>query len=88
MERCYHFKEHGGCQQKYPTGPVTWDAHCSKCGFSLEDRDFSNGLAIEGNGRRLAYVCERLEVGVDLFYGERFIACSECVPALLGKVED
>lgn len=89
MERCFNFKEHPDWQHKHPTGPVTWDGFCSECGFRLEDRPWANGTAIEGGGRRLAFVGDKLTVGVDVFYSaERYIACSECVPKLLEKQKD
>lgn len=70
-ELCERFTEHPGWRNKHPTGPVTWDAWCSLCGFKLEDRPYSDGSTINGDGRRLAF--SRIGFG-------RYIVCSECNP--------
>jgi len=83
---CLEFKEHEGWGKKHPTGPVTFDAWCSKCGFKLEDKQImSSPLRIEGNGRRLAYVETTLMWRGEFFTSEkRKIVCSECYPVISG----
>jgi hypothetical protein len=86
---CADFKEHPGWKRKHPTGPVTWDAWCSMCGFRLENKPFASGMAIEGDGRRLARV-----VSVVIIGGERFtskshkMVCSKCCPVILERHDD
>lgn len=81
---CFHFVEHPQWQEKRPTGPVTWDAWCSRCGFKLEDKPFAKGPpAIEGDGRKLTYVTGVLHVGGESFASTRRIVCSQCAPVIL-----
>jgi len=84
---CVNFQEHPNWRNNPDkTGGVTWDAWCSMCGFRLENKPWASGLAIEGEGRRLAHV-----VRVVIIDGERFISskrkivCSKCCPVILGK---
>lgn len=80
---CYNFVEHKGWQEKHPTGPVTWDAWCSYCGFKLEDKSWAKGsLAIEGDGRRLAFVTRTLQIGNENFTSPRVVVCSKCAPVI------
>ncbi len=86
---CFDFVEHKGWKQKHPTGPVTWDAWCSLCGFRLEDKPWASGLAIEGDGRRLAHVVSVLRIGGEAFVSrQRKIVCSKCCPVILGCRND
>lgn len=85
-ELCRDFKEHEGWQQKHRRGPVTWDAHCSKCGFELQDRPFATGLTIEGNGRTLFRVyTEKLINGEWFSSKEQQVVCTKCVPNIVLK---
>lgn len=82
---CSDFQEHKDWKSKHPTGPVTWDAWCSLCGFRLEDKQWANGMAIEGNGRRLAKVESVCEIAGQKFRSQRSkVVCSQCCPQILG----
>lgn len=63
---------------------VTWDGQCVKCGFTLLDRPFASGIALEGGGRRLERCVESFTTpGGKVFRSEQhYIYCSECVPAI------
>ena len=83
---CEDFIEHEHWRAKHPTGPVTWDAWCSECGFKLEDRQWASGHAIEGNGRRLERVRPVIYVGDERFVSDkRRVGCSQCYPQILGR---
>ncbi len=90
MNECLDFVEHSGWRNNPDkTGGVTWDAWCSICGFKLENKPWASGLAIEGNGRKLAHV-----VSVTVINGETFIStkrkivCSKCCPCILKAGND
>lgn len=90
MNKCGDFQEHPGWRNNPDkTVGVTWDAWCSYCGFKLEDKSFTSGLAIEGNGRRLAHVVSVKYIDDEIFVSRsRKIVCSVCCPVILGKSED
>jgi hypothetical protein len=68
---------------------VTWDAWCSMCGFRLENKPWASGLAIEGEGRRLAHVVSVAIIGGKRFTSDtRKIVCSKCCPVILGRHDD
>ncbi len=84
-EICTDFIEHKEWRQKHPTGPVTWDAWCSSCGFKLEDKPFADGgaCAIKGDGRTLARCYSVIEYGGQTFKSNsEFMYCSKCAPAI------
>lgn len=80
------FQEHPGWRNNPDkTIGVTWDAWCSECGFRLENKPWANGLAIEGNGRRLAHVVSVLRLGGETFVSQQCkIVCSVCCPVISG----
>lgn len=81
---CTDFQEHKDWRVKHPTGPATWDAWCSLCGFKLEDRPWASGLAIEGGGRRLAEVVKVLNfLGSEFVSRDGQIVCSKCCPQIV-----
>jgi hypothetical protein len=80
---CLEFEEHPGWRDN-PDGGVTWDGWCSECGFRVENRPFTEGMAIEGSGRKLGYVRRVLVDGGEVFVSEeRRVVCSECNPRIL-----
>jgi hypothetical protein len=86
---CAEFQEHKDWKKKHPTGPVTWDAWCSLCGFRLEDKQWASGLAIEGEGRRLAHVVSVAVIRGEVFKStKRKIVCSKCCPVILEHHDD
>lgn len=81
---CNGFTEHPNWRAKHPTGPVTWDAWCSLCGFRLEDRQWASGLAIEGDGRRLGKVRRVVELPGETLKSDRImVVCSTCCPQIM-----
>lgn len=89
VPECFDFQEHKDWISKRPTGPVTWDAWCSMCGFRLENKPLASGLAIEGEGRRLACVVSVVIIGGERFTSnKRKIVCSKCCPVILGGNND
>jgi hypothetical protein len=87
---CSDFQEHPGWRNNPDkTGGVTWDAWCSKCGFRLENKPWASGLAIEGEGRRLAPVVSVAIIGGKRFVSDsRKIVCSKCCPVILGRHDE
>lgn len=80
---CVDFQEHSGNNIDNTVG-VTWDAWCSMCGFRLENKPWASGLAIEGDGRRLARVVSVVIIGGERFTSNKHkIICSKCCPAIL-----
>ena len=87
---CADFQEHPGWRNNPDkTVGVTWDAWCSMCGFRLENKPWASGLAIEGEGRRLAHVVSVAIIGGECFTSnKRKIVCSKCCPVILGGNDD
>lgn len=87
---CADFQEHHGWRNNPDkTVGVTWDAWCSMCGFRLENKPWASGLAIEGEGRRLAHVGSVVIIGGERFTSnKRKIVCSKCCPVILGRHDD
>lgn len=87
---CADFQEHPGWRNNPDkTVGVTWDAWCSMCGFRLENKPWAIGLAIEGEGRRLAHVVSVASIGGERFTSnKRKIVCSKCCPVILGRHDD
>lgn len=78
---CLDFVENKDWRKNHPTGPVTWDAWCSICGFKLEDKPFASGMSIEGEGRKLAFVSQRRVIDGEIFESKkRWMVCSVCCP--------
>jgi len=60
-------REHPGWREQHPTGPVTWDLRCQRCGLTVEDYPHATDARVNGqticareNGQMLCTSCAPL----------------------------